>query len=31
MDGQGLLTGEYVQHIQRPQFYSDKAHLFDAQ
>lgn len=31
MDGQGLLTGEYVQHIQRPQFYSDKSHLFDAQ
>ncbi|EJS94345.1 Type II/IV secretion system ATP hydrolase tada/virb11/cpaf, tada subfamily protein [Pectobacterium wasabiae CFBP 3304] len=31
MDGQGLLTGEYVQHMQRPQFYSDKAHLFDAQ
>ncbi len=31
MDGQGLLTGDYVQHIQRPQFYSDKAHLFDAQ
>ncbi|MDY4333349.1 CpaF family protein [Pectobacterium brasiliense] len=31
IDGQGLLTGEYVQHIQRPQFYSDKAHLFDAQ
>ncbi|WP_233973316.1 CpaF family protein [Pectobacterium versatile] len=31
MDGQGLLTGEYVQHIQCPQFYSDKAHLFDAQ
>ncbi|WCG82461.1 CpaF family protein [Pectobacterium sp. A5351] len=30
MDGQGLLTGEYVQHIQRPQFYSDKSHLFDA-
>lgn len=31
MDGQGMLTGEYIQHIQRPQFYSDKAHLFDAQ
>ncbi|KHN53743.1 CpaF family protein [Pectobacterium fontis] len=31
MDGQGMLTGDYVQHIQRPQFYSDKAHLFDAQ
>lgn len=31
MDGQGMLTGEYLQHIQRPQFYSDKAHLFDAQ
>ncbi|ATA25281.1 pilus assembly protein CpaF [Brenneria goodwinii] len=29
-DAQGMLTGEYVQHIQRPQFYSDKAHLFDA-
>nr|WP_252321102.1 CpaF family protein [Candidatus Symbiopectobacterium sp. PLON1] len=31
MDGQGMLTGEYVQHIQRQQFYGDKAHLFDAQ
>ena len=30
-DAQGMLTGEYVQHVQRPQFYSDKAHLFDVQ
>lgn len=29
-DGQGRVTGEYVQTIQRPQFYADKAHLFDA-
>ncbi|PRD13839.1 CpaF family protein [Pantoea coffeiphila] len=29
-DGQGRITGEYVQTIQRPQFYADKAHLFDA-
>lgn len=29
-DSQGRITGEYVQTIQRPQFYADKAHLFDA-
>lgn len=28
-DGQGRITGEYVQTIQRPQFYADKAHLLD--
>jgi len=26
----GLLTGEYIQHVQRPQFFTDKAHLLDA-
>ncbi|MEL7630583.1 CpaF family protein [Pectobacterium aroidearum] len=30
-DAQGLLTGEYIQHVQRPQFYSDRTYLFDAQ
>ncbi len=30
LDGQGRLSGEYIQHVQRPQFYTDKAHLFDA-
>lgn len=29
-DAQGRLTGEYLQHVPRPQFYADKAHLFDA-
>ncbi|MGE0973137.1 CpaF family protein (plasmid) [Klebsiella sp. WOUb02] len=26
----GKLTGEYIQHVQRPQFFTDKSHLFDA-
>lgn len=28
-DSQGRITGEYVQTIQRPQFYADRAHLFE--
>ncbi|MEN0613712.1 CpaF family protein [Klebsiella indica] len=30
VDASGKLTGDYIQHVQRPQFFSDKAHLFDA-
>lgn len=26
----GQLTGEYIQHVQRPQFFTDKSHLLDA-
>ncbi|WJM83654.1 CpaF family protein [Dickeya chrysanthemi] len=28
-DGQGRITGDYVQTIQRPQFYADRSHLFE--
>lgn len=29
MNSSGQLTGEYIQHVQRPQFLTDKAHLLD--